>query len=309
MEDLELADDGKLYLKHNHCVNAVRAMREHFARLRPAASFVQVYGVPRGGIPVAYLFKGFDESHTRIVDRPHEASVIVDDLVDSGATMKRHCKSYPDTLFLTLWDFVPNRPPGKYWVVFPWEVGERDTSGDDIVIRLLEYIGENPKRGGLLETPDRVLKAWKEWTSGYDQDPKAVLKCFEDGGENYNEMVVVKNLPFFSHCEHHLTPFFGTATIAYVPDKRVVGLSKVGRILNIFAKRLQVQERLTTQIADTLQEHLKPLGVGVLLKARHLCMESRGLATQGHHTVTSALRGVFLEEKARAEFLSIAQRE
>ena len=119
-------------------------------------------------------------------------------------------------------------------------------------------------------------------------------------------MVIVKDLPFYSTCEHHLAPFFGNATIAYIPDGRVVGLSKLGRVLNIFARRLQVQERLTTQIADALEETIKPRGVGVIIKARHLCMESRGLSTQGHHTVTSALRGVFREDsKARSEFLKL----
>lgn len=176
------------------------------------------------------------------------------------------------------------------------------------IIELLDYIGEDPTREGLLETPDRVAKAWLEWTRGYNQDPSKVFKCFEDGSKGYNEMVMVKDLPFYSHCEHHLAPFFGTATIAYLPSKRVVGLSKLGRVLDIYARRLQVQERLTVQVADALQTHLKPRGVGVLIKARHLCMESRGLSQQGHHTITSALRGNFLKDaKVRAEFLALAK--
>lgn len=178
-----------------------------------------------------------------------------------------------------------------------------------IIHDLLLLIGEDPARGGLKETPVRAIKAWKEWTSGYGQDPAKVLKCFEDGSELYDQMVVVKDLPFFSNCEHHLAPFFGEATIAYIPHQRVVGLSKLGRVLEIFSKRLQVQERLTTQIADAIQTHLKPKGVGVLIKARHLCMESRGLSKQGHHTITSALRGEFLSDgKVRQEFFSIAQK-
>jgi len=177
----------------------------------------------------------------------------------------------------------------------------------DIIRDLLQFIGEDTERGGLRETPPRVIKAWEEWTSGYEKEPKDVLKCFEDGGEKYNEMVLVKDLPFYSHCEHHLAPFFGTATIAYLPRKRIVGLSKLGRVLDIYAKRLQVQERLTAQVADALQDGLKPYGVGVLIKARHLCMESRGLAKQGHVTITSALRGSFLKGTVRQEFLMLGR--
>jgi GTP cyclohydrolase I len=163
-------------------------------------------------------------------------------------------------------------------------------------------------RGGLVETPDRVAKAWEFWTSGYGVDPADVLKTFEDGAEGVDEMVLVKDIPFYSQCEHHLAPFFGTATIAYIPQGRVVGLSKLSRLLNIFARRLQVQERLTCQVADAMMDHLNPLGCGVVIKARHLCMESRGVCQQGHHTVTSALRGMFKDDAiVRAEFLQLAR--
>ncbi len=268
-----------------------------------------IYGVPRGGIPVAYLVKACAEQAVMITSNPREADVIVDDITDSGRTKKHHEQTYGKP-FLSLCDYIPPgiRERGA-WVVFPWEhtADGEDASADDIVIRLLQFIGEDPERGGLKETPARVLKAWKEWTSGYGKDPASVLKCFEDGGENYDEMVWQEGLPFYSHCEHHLAPFFGTCTIAYIPNKRVVGLSKLGRIMNIFAKRLQVQERLTSQIADALWTHLSPKGVGVIMRARHLCMESRGVAMQGHQTITSALRGNFLEDaKVRSEFLTIA---
>ncbi|TQE98144.1 MAG: GTP cyclohydrolase I, partial [Spiribacter salinus] len=132
-------------------------------------------------------------------------------------------------------------------------------------------------RGGLNETPDRVAKAWEFWTSGYQQHPADVLKAFEDGADGYDEMVAVVGIPFYSKCEHHLADIFGTATVAYVPDGRIVGLSKLSRLVDVFARRLQVQERLTVQVADALDEHLAPLGVGVTISARHLCMESRGL--------------------------------
>jgi len=177
---------------------------------------------------------------------------------------------------------------------------------ETIILNLLESLGEDISREGLQETPARVAKAWTHWAGGYKEDPAAVLKSFKDGGEKYDGMVVVKDIPFYSHCEHHLAPFFGTATIAYLPNKRVVGLSKLGRVLEIFSRRLQVQERLTVQIADAIQTHLKPKGVGVVIKARHLCMESRGICKQGHHTVTSSLRGEFLKGVVREEFFAIA---
>lgn len=166
---------------------------------------------------------------------------------------------------------------------------------------------ENPDREGLLETPARVVKAWQHWTGGYAVDIAKLLKVFKDGSENYDEMVIVKDIPIYSKCEHHLADIFGTATIAYIPDGNIVGLSKLSRLADAFARRLQVQERLTCQIADALQLHLQPKGVGVVIKARHMCMESRGLCQQGHHTVTSALRGVIKSQpETRAEFLQIA---
>jgi GTP cyclohydrolase I len=180
---------------------------------------------------------------------------------------------------------------------------------DEQIIRDLirEVIGENAGREGLVETPARVVKAWKHWCSGYGVDVAKLLKTFEDGAEDYNEMVLVKDIPIYSKCEHHLADIFGTATIAYIPNGRVVGLSKLSRVADAFARRLQVQERLTTQIADALDTHLQPLAVGVIVKARHMCMESRGICQQGHHTVTSALRGVFkTDPTARAEFLHLA---
>ena len=171
---------------------------------------------------------------------------------------------------------------------------------------ILGYVGET-EREGLKETPHRVAKAWKHWCSGYDVDIAALLKVFEDGADNYDQMVIVKDIPIYSKCEHHLADIFGTATIAYIPNGKIVGLSKLSRLADAFARRLQVQERLTSQIADALVEHLQPLGVGVVIKARHMCMESRGICQQGHHTVTTALRGVIKEQPAtRAEFMQQA---
>jgi GTP cyclohydrolase IA len=172
---------------------------------------------------------------------------------------------------------------------------------------LATVIGENPTRGGLMETPRRVVEAWNQWTSGYHKKAADILKVFEDGAEGCDEMVVVKDIPIYSHCEHHLAPIFGTATIGYLPNGKIVGLSKLNRLADMFARRLQVQERMTNQIADALMQHLEPLGCGVVINARHMCMESRGVC-QSSHTVTSALRGNFKDNPTvRAEFLALAR--
>ena len=182
-------------------------------------------------------------------------------------------------------------------------------ANDEQIIRALltGIIGES-EREGLAETPKRVVKAWKHWTSGYGVDVGGLLKTFDDGAEGYDEMVVRKNIRIYSHCEHHLAPIIGNCTIAYIPNGRVVGLSKLDRLADAFARRLQVQERLTNQIADALMEHLEPKGVGVWVNARHMCIESRGVAQQNSNTITSALRGAIKEQPAaRAEFLAAAQ--
>lgn len=175
---------------------------------------------------------------------------------------------------------------------------------ETITKMLLDGIGEDVNREGILETPARAAKAWGFWCSGYDDDPADIIKSFEE--QAYDEMVIVKDIPIYSKCEHHLADIFGTASIAYIPDGRVLGLSKLSRIANIFARRLQVQERLTVQIADALfDSDLRPKGVGVILKCRHMCMESRGICQQGHHTVTSAFRGVMKTGEPRSEFLKL----
>ena len=173
--------------------------------------------------------------------------------------------------------------------------------------RLLRSLGEDPARQGLVDTPERAAKAWAHWTRGYSEDPASILKTFADGSEKYNQLIVVKRIPVYSHCEHHMAPFLGHAAIGYLPTGRIVGLSKLTRLVNCFAARLQVQERLTQQIAHALLEHLKPRAVGVIIRCRHMCMESRGIAVAGEETVTSAMLGDLEGNQAqRAEFLSLA---
>jgi GTP cyclohydrolase IA len=163
-------------------------------------------------------------------------------------------------------------------------------------------------REGLKETPMRAAKAWDFYTSGYNRSPTAVLKIFEDGSESYDEMVVVNGIEFYSTCEHHMAPIIGSATVGYIPNKKIVGLSKMHRLVDIFARRLQVQERMTVEIADALWTSLAPLGVGVMLHARHLCVEMRGVQQRGGVTTTSALHGVFKTDAiVRAEFMALAK--
>jgi len=185
---------------------------------------------------------------------------------------------------------------------------EHSLAAETHVRALLEEIGESPERDGLIDTPKRVRKSLGFLTQGYQQDPHTVLgtAIFE---EEYDEMVVVKDIEFYSLCEHHMLPFFGTAHVAYIPNGRIVGLSKLPRLVDVFAKRLQVQERLTTQIAETLQEILEPQGVGVVIEASHLCMMMRGVQKQSSATVTSCLLGRFKDdEKTRAEFLNLVRK-
>jgi len=178
-------------------------------------------------------------------------------------------------------------------------------SEEQLIKEFLSRLGER-ERGGLKETPQRVAKAWKFFCSGMDVDPASVLKTFEDGGETYDELLFQANIPLYSNCEHHMQTFFGVAHIAYVPNGKVVGLSKLTRLAEIFARRLQVQERLTQQIADALMDNLAPKGVGVVLQMRHMCMEARGIQKPGTVTMTSALRGCVKEEHdCRSEFMSM----
>lgn len=291
-------------------LSACAATVAHNLFILSGGDAITIYGVPRGGIPAAYLvmhaYHQLDTCGCSITDNPSTADYIIDDLIDSGATKRRYYEH--GAPFFALIDkkeqSVAYKPD---WIVFPWEVGEDgDQSATDIPMRLLQFINEDVERGGLKETPARFLKAWQFWTSGYAKKPEDILKVFEDGADNYDEMVLVKNIPLYSQCEHHLAPFFGVAHIAYIPNGKIVGLSKLSRIVDLFARRLQVQERLTNQISESINKHLEPTGVGVVLECRHLCMESRGICQQGHSTTTSSMHGAFKDNTAtRLEFLKL----
>ena len=193
--------------------------------------------------------------------------------------------------------------------IAPEAVSLASANTEDLYRELLVRIGEDPTRDGLIDTPTRMEKALKFLTRGYTMDVNTVLhEALFD--VDYDEMVIVKDIEFFSMCEHHLLPFFGKAHVAYVPNGKVIGLSKIPRLVDVFARRLQVQERLTTAIADAIDEAIHPQGVAVIMEAQHLCMMMRGVEKQHSATVTSAMRGVFKsQQQTRSEFLSLVRVE
>jgi GTP cyclohydrolase I len=262
-----------------------------YARLESAPAG-KLYGIPRGGAIVAGLLR-------RVVASPDEADVIVDDIVDSGATRARYA-----TFGKPFWALY-EKQASDGWVVFPWEEADPRDDISSTVTRQLEFLGENPTRAGLRETPRRVITALQELTGGYHEDPQAILGTVFI--EPCDQLVVVRDIPFYSLCEHHLMPFYGHISVGYIPHQnRVVGLSKIPRLVQCFARRLQVQERLTQQIAQTIHEVLQPLGVGVFVHGQHLCMQMRGIHTSGI-MVTNCLLGV-LRSQARQEFMDILGR-
>ena len=173
---------------------------------------------------------------------------------------------------------------------------------------LLRWAGDDPAREGLVDTPLRVARAWREWFSGYSLDPDAYLARTFEEVEGYDEMVVLRDIPFESHCEHHLAPIIGKAHVGYLPGGKVVGISKLARVVEAYSRRLQVQEKLTAQIADCIERVLQPRGVGVVIEASHECMTTRGVHTRGVSMVTSTMRGLFRDDaRTRAEFLAFVE--
>ena len=170
---------------------------------------------------------------------------------------------------------------------------------------IINLLGENAEREGLMKTPERVAKAMQFLVKGYNEDPEAVLKSAMFAEEDYKQMVIVKDIDFFSLCEHHMLPFFGKAHIAYIPNKYITGLSKIPRIVDIFARRLQIQERMTLQIKECIQNTLNPLGVMVVIEAQHMCMQMRGVEKQNSLTTTSDFTGSFQQAKTREEFMNL----
>ena len=261
---------------------------------------VQVYGIPRGGVPVAYLVSKMLGGE--VVDHIEEADLIVDDLIDSGSTMQTTLLKCSGNS--VIFEALIRKKPGDPWIVFPWEK-TIESSIEDSIIRQLQYIGEDVMREGLRGTPDRVIRSWEKLYGGYLTNPKELLESaiFEDGA--CDEMVLLRDIEFYSTCEHHMLPFFGKVHIGYIPSGKVVGVSKLARLVECFARRLQIQERLTESIAKVIDSVLNPKGVAVVIEAQHTCMTSRGVEKQNSIMTTSSMLGVLRTSgEARSEFLN-----
>ena len=261
-----------------------------------------VYGVPKGGMIAAGFLKNAKKTW-----RPEEANIILDDIVDSGATRQKYAQKYPDAQFIPLVEKTD-----REWLVFPWEADHPTAQeGDYIqenVVRMLQFIGEDPTREGLKDTPNRIARAWRdEIFVGYQKDPKEVLTTFQTDG--YNQIILLRDIELFSMCEHHMLPFTGVAHIAYIPNERIIGVSKLARLLDIYARRLQIQERMGEQVTNALMEHLKPQGAACIIEAVHMCMRMRGVSKQRSTMVTSSVKGVFFEDaRARSELMELIRR-
>lgn len=255
--------------------------------------FKKIFGVPKNGTILAFMIAQYNVP-CEVVMNVIEADVIVDDLIDSGQTKESYAKHGIE--FVALFE----KREGV-WLKFPWET---ESDIESAVIRQIEFIGENVKREGLRDTPARVIRSWSKLYGGYHDNPAEILHTTFN--EKYDEVVLVRDIELYSTCEHHLLPFFGKCHIAYIPDKKIVGVSKLVRLMECFARRMQIQERLVNLIADSIQEHLTPKAVGVVIEAQHFCMTARGVEKQKSIMVTSALRGQFLTDvNARQEFLTL----
>lgn len=279
----------------------------------PSSGTLKAFGVPRGGCNVVGLIPWLVAT-----DSPFDADVIIDDIIDSGKTRADYSSSNINKPFFALIDqqSADHTTYQGYWIVFPWEISDENEGPEENIRRVLTYLGENPDREGLRDTPKRFLKMMSELTQGLrGAAPEEHLnKMFtlddnESGMSGYDGIIMSAPLPFVSLCEHHLAAFDGHAFIGYLPgeDGRVVGLSKIARLLDGYAQRPQVQERLTIQIADAIERTLKPEAVGVVVRGRHTCQCFRGVKKEGR-MVTSAMRGIFRDStSARAEFMSLLE--
>lgn len=262
----------------------------------------RLYGVPNGGIYAVLLVQQALQRKncaSFIVEAVEACDIIIDDIIDSGKTRLSYNGQKP---FLALMDKLGTHK-GMGWAVFPWERQLKIDGPQDNIRRLLEYIGEDPNREGLRNTPDRIVRSYEELFSGYKEDPRSALTVFEEGV--CDSMVLLRKIEVVSFCEHHWLPFVGLAHIAYIPNKKVIGVSKLARIMEIYSRRLQIQERLTEQITTALDDHLQPKGSACVIEARHSCMSCRGVNKQHSEMVTSSLTGDFRAPEVRAEFFNL----
>ena len=290
------------HLRFNDVLSASNALAARWDGITLSGA----YGVRQGGYTPSVLVA--QELGIPVLEEPDLGCLVVVDLVDSGRTLQKFADLgyQTDALYRKSHSPVhlaPNAVTLNGWLVFPWE--KEQGAPDDGIVRLIEYVGEDPTREGLVDTPKRVLKAFKEMTDGYNQNPETILGTTFNIG-TIDEMIVVRNIEFVSLCEHHLLPFTGTATVAYVPGDRVVGLSKLARLVDCFSRRFQVQERLTQQITKAMDDVLSPMGSACVIEAAHSCMGCRGVRKPGARMITSSLTGVFRQHEVRAELLALS---
>jgi len=297
-------------LKEDNNCDKIIAVHSHNFNISVTVPSIRIFGVPRGGIYAALLVAAElnrQNIETKILECPDTADIIVDDIIDTGETKESYGEAFDDANFMALVDKTKEESLAGVWVSFPWERINYEKGPTDNIRRLIEYIGDDPTREGLLETPDRVIRSYKTLYGGYNQNPKDVIRVFED--DSCDEMVIVRDISFYSTCEHHMLPFFGKAHIAYIPNGRVIGVSKLIRILEMYARRLTIQERIVQQVTNALQNNLNPKGAACVLEGQHFCMTSRGVEKQDSIMVTSSLTGSFKESiETRNEFLKMIGR-
>ncbi len=276
----------------------------------PLDRYSGIYGVPQGGAVLAMALS--DRLRLPLLDKPNTDALIVDDIIDTGKTRSNfplndfaclHIKKHSQFNVGANKTFSVHKDVTD-WIVYWWE-GTQEKSILPTFERQLEYIGENPNREGLVGTPERILKSWDKLFFGYKIETKDIITVFDN--EGYDEMVLLKDIEFYSMCEHHFLPFFGKAHVAYIPDKKVIGISKLARLIDVYARRLQIQERICEQVTRDLMKYLEPKkGSACIIEAQHLCMLMRGVQKQNSVMVTSSLKGAFYDkQEAREELMGL----
>lgn len=296
----------------------VENIKEHITHNRSEEGryYDFIFGVPRGGTALAVALS--TRLNIPLADDVTGAYnyLIVDDVIDSGATRKKyghhdftclHIKmNAPDLDRIVGATFIAGLERTSDWIEYFWEKNE--APAEDAIIRLIQAIGDNPKREGMLDTPARVIKSWQQLFCGYQGDPKERAKemMTQFSSDGYNELVLLKDIEFFSFCEHHMLPFFGKAHIAYIPKEKVVGISKLARLLDLHSRRFQLQERIGELVTKDIMTYLDAEGAACIIEAQHLCMKMRGVSKQHSVMTTSSIKGAFLNKPAaRAELMSL----
>ncbi len=288
--------------------------------LQSDLSIKKIYAIPRGGmIPGALLAMKLNIPFVKKCEID-KSTLIFDDVVDSGHTIRRLFDDiHPLTVPVAALHYKVCTPKAEMptfciacavqqgtWIEYFWESEADEAPAEDAVIRLLQYIGEDVEREGLLETPKRVIKAYAQMFKGYNQKPEDIIKTFEEKDQKYDQIVLLKDIELHSHCEHHMLPFSGRAHVAYIPKKGVIGVSKLARLVDMYSHRLQIQERIGEQVTAALVRHLDPLAAACIIEAQHLCMTMRGVEKQKSKMVTSSLKGSFLTDSAaKMELLTL----